>query len=240
MTVKPQANPGSFRQTAIGLLALAALWNAVYWLWPVHREAPVVMASTVDRDAVPEADIERDPPTLTLGNLQPDERPVESTLASPIIDPIVHDPQGELGVLPPQFELYTTTSRDRNLGDIASRFYGDKKLWTVIAQANPFKDPARLKAGQVWRVPIDPENIQGIIVDPLGNPTEAPPAQAPDADYTEYVVRTNDTFGQISRFHYQTTQHAEFLYEFNKQRLGLRSIRSIRPGQVLHIPKEPK
>ena len=236
MTAKPQANPGSFRQTAIGLLALAALWNAVYWLWPVHREAPVVMASTIDDQVVPEDDPEPDPPTLTMGNPEPIESPVES----PIVDPIVHDPEGELGVLPPQFELYTTTARDRNLGDIASRFYGDTKLWPIIAQANPFKDPARLKGGQVWRVPTDPDNIQGIIVDPLGNPAELPPPEAPSTEYTEYVVKDNDTLGAISKFHYETTRHAEFIYTFNKDRLGLRSIRSIRPGQVLHIPKEPK
>jgi len=232
MTTTPQGNPASLRQTAIGLLALAALWNAVYWLWPVHREAPVVMASTVNEDVEPEADIGPAPPTLTMGNQEPIE--------SPIVDPIMHDPRGELGVLPPQFELYTTTAGDRNLGDIASRFYGDKKLSAVIAQANPFKDPARLEAGQVWRVPIDPENIQGIIVDPLGNPAELPPPDAPETDYTEYVVKDNDTLGAISKFHYDTTRHAEFIYAYNKDRLGLRSIRSIRPGQVLHIPKQPK
>jgi nucleoid-associated protein YgaU len=235
MTAKPKANPGSFRQTAIGLLALAALWNAVYWLWPVHREAPVVMASTtIDEQTLPALD-DAEPLTLTMGGPAP-AQPVEAT----IVDPIVHDPEGELGVLPPQFELYTTTDRDRNLGDIASRHYGDKTLWTAIAQANPYRDPARLAPGQVWRVPIDPENIQGIIVDPLGNPAEAPQPQPPGTEYTEYVVRTNDTFGQISKFHYQTAQHAEFLYAFNKERLGLRSIRSLRPGQVLHVPKQPK
>lgn len=231
MTTTPQANPGSFRQTAIGLLALAALWNAVYWLWPVHREAPVVMASTIDNEVVPQED-DPEPLTLTMGNPEPVE-PL-------IVDPIVHDPEGELGVLPPQFKFHTTTASDRNLGDIASHYYGDKRLFTVIAQANPFKDPSRLKAGQVWRVPIDPDNIQGIIVDPLGNPAEVPPPQAPSTGYTEYVVKDNDNFGAISKFHYETTRYAEFIFAFNKDRLGLRSIRSIRPGQVLHIPNEPK
>ncbi|UYV11484.1 MAG: LysM peptidoglycan-binding domain-containing protein [Phycisphaera sp.] len=234
MTTTPQANPGSFRQTAIGLLALAALWNAVYWLWPVHREAPVVMASTVDEEAQPEHDADPEPPTLTMGD--PDPEPARPL----IIDPVVHDPDGALGVLPPQFHMHTTTRNDRNLGDIASHYYGDKKLSAIIAQANPFKDPSRLKEGQVWRVPINPDNIQGIIVDPLGNPAEVPPPQALSTEYTEYVVKDNDNFGAISKFHYDTTQHAEFIYAFNKERLGLRSIRSIRPGQVLHIPKEPK
>ncbi len=232
MNTTPQANPGSFRQTAIGLLALAVLWNAVYWLWPVHRQAPVVMASTIDEGVAPEQGADPEPFTLTMGSSEPQE-PL-------IIDPIVYDPEPEMGVLPPTFQLHTTTANDRNLGDIASRYYGDKALATVIAQANPFKDPSRLKAGQVWRVPVDPQNIQGWVVDAGGHPVEAPPPAPPPAEYTEYLVRDKDTLGAISKLHYKSTQHADAIFAFNKERLGLRSPRAIRPGQVLRIPKDPK
>jgi nucleoid-associated protein YgaU len=232
MTTTPQPNAGAFRQTAIGLLALAVLWNAVYWLWPIHRQAPVVMAST---EAT--APAQREPAS-------PEPEPVEVVqVPDPepqIVDPVVVDPLSELGVLAPQFHLHTVTARDRNLGDIASHYYGDKALFSVIAQANPYKDPRRLAEGQVWRVPIDPTNIQGIVVDADGNPAQGPPPTPPSVAYTEYVVRDGDTLGAISRMHYDTTRHAEFLYAFNKERLGLRSIRAIRQGQVLHIPPEPK
>lgn len=236
------SNQGTFRQTAIGLLALAGLWNAVYWLWPVHREAPVVMASTAEEPQEPDAAAEDADEPLAIVDAAPIEPQLPEVIADPapgIVDPIVHD-GGGLGVLPPLFEYYTTKSSDRNLGDIASRFYGDKSKAPIIAQANPYKDPRRLTAGQVWRIPLDPDNIQGIVVDADGNPADPPPTEPPPADYTEYVVQGGDTLGGISRMHYQTTRHAQFIYAFNRERLGLTSIRGIRPGQVLHIPKEPK
>lgn len=232
-------NQGSFKQTAIGLLALAGLWNAVYWLWPVHREAPVVMASTAEQ---PESkDEEAIEPVVSADavTVEPVVPELPADPAPSIIDPIVHD-SGELGVLPPRFHLHTTTASDRNLGDIASRYYGDKSKAPIIAQANPFKDPRRLAPDQIWRVPVDPDNIQGVLVDGEGNPTEAPPAEPPPTGYTEYLVQDGDTMGGISRMHYDTTRYAEFIYAFNRERLGLRSIRGIRAGQVLHIPKEPK
>lgn len=236
MTTTPQANAGAFRQTALGLLALAALWNAVYWLWPVHRPAPVIMASaqatSPEHDAGgadPAAGPEAEAPAAAMEEPEPS-----------IVDPIVFDPQSELGVIAPQFHLHTVSARDRNLGDIASHYYGDKALSSVIAQANPYKDPRRLSEGQVWRVPIDPTNIQGIAVDGDGNPAQGPPPTPPTVEYTEYVVRPGDTLGAISRMHYDTTRHAEFIFAFNKERLGLASMRSIREGHVLRIPPEPK
>ncbi|MEQ8316900.1 MAG: LysM peptidoglycan-binding domain-containing protein [Phycisphaerales bacterium] len=234
-------NQGTFKQTAIGLLALAGLWNAVYWLWPVHREAPVVMASTAETADAGEDEAEA---TESVGladaaSLEPVVPEVPADPEPIIVDPIVHD-LGELGVLPPRFHLYTTTASDRNLGDIASRYYGDKSKAPIIAQANPFKDPSRLAPDQVWRVPVDPDNIQGVLVDGEGNPAEAPPAEPPPAGYTEYLVQKGDTMGGISRMHYETTRYAEFIYAFNRERLGLKSIRGIRAGQVLHIPERPE
>ncbi|MFI4916301.1 MAG: LysM peptidoglycan-binding domain-containing protein [Phycisphaerales bacterium JB060] len=249
MTDSQKGNQGSLRQMAIGLLALAGLWNAVYWLWPVHREAPVVMASTpeaatepaVGEDAVADddqGDAPSQPATLVMGP-KPLPEPILDGAAPQIVDPIIHD-SGGLGVLPPQFELYTVRARDRNLGDIASHFYGDKSLAATIAQANPFKDPRRLAPGQVWRVPLDPDNIQGVVVHADGSPAEVESPRPPAQRYTEYVVQNRDTFGGISKMHYKTTRHAEFIYEFNRERLGLDSIRGLRAGQVLRIPERPE
>lgn len=246
MSDAPKANQGSLRQTALGLLALAGLWNAVYWLWPVHREAPVVMASTSEPPAQDAGEATDDVPAIAAlppadavdyAEASDPEPPADEPPA--IVDPIVHD-SGVLGVLPPRFHLHTTTASDRNLGDIASRYYGDKSLAPIIAQANPYKDPRRLTPGQVWRVPVDPDNVQGLLVDADGNPTTAPPDDPPEAEYTEYVVRNGDTLGGISQRYYDTTRHAEFIYAYNRERLGLKSIRGIRAGQVLHIPAKPK
>lgn len=238
MTSNGQPSQGSLRRTAVGLVALAALWNAVYWLWQPNDEPPVVLAvvdeeaSAITEPVVPEPE---PPVVLTMGNPEPaqaDEPPR-------IVDPILYDPENELTLVAPQFKAYEVTESDRTLGDIAERFYGDKELATVIAQANPFKDPRRLTAGQVWRVPLDPENLQGVVVDADGNPAD-PASDDPAADtYTTYTVKDNDTLGGISKQHYDTTRHAQAIYEFNRERLGLRSIHSIRAGQVLHIPKDP-
>ena len=240
MAPKEQPTPTSLRRTAVGLVALAALWNAVYWLWPVHREAPVVLAGVEDVQAeelepqeapAPEQPV---PLVLTMGEA-PD--PVEA--APEIVDPMLLEPGDELGVVPPRFDPYTVAESDQTLADIAQKVYGDRSLESVIARANPFKDPRRLHAGQVWRIPVDPENIQGVLVDASGEPVE-PTGPVPTSDaYTTYVVQANDTLGAISKRHYDTTRHAKFLYEYNRERLGLRSIRSIRPGQVLHVPKQP-
>lgn len=237
MTVAPQPNSGSFRRMAVGLLALAALWNAVYWFWPVHREAPVVMAGVreeplVDplRQDAPEAPVE-----LSMGPPETGPKPEPQ-----IVDPILHDPEHQTFLVPPEFEMYTVTEADRTMGDVAERFYGDASLSTVIAQANSYLDPRRLTAGHVLRIPKDPANIQGKTVDGRGNPVDVPTPVPPPVEFTEYVVQQGDTLGAISRLHYKTTRHADAIYAFNRQRLGLDSPRAIRPGQVLRIPKEPQ
>jgi nucleoid-associated protein YgaU len=244
MTSSGPPTPSSLKRTAVGLVALAALWNAVYWFWPVHREAPVVLASVPEAkpDAVqpPSTDeaeaieaIDEGPIVLTMGG----EEQAEQT--PQIVDPMLLEDADGLGVRPPAFETYVATADDASLADIARRVYGDPSLAEAIKRANPMRDPRRLHAGQTWRIPLDPQNIQGVVVDASGNPVDPQAVQA-NLPYDTYTVRPGDTFGAISRRFYETTRHAEFIYEQNRERLGLRSIRSIRPGQVLHIPKEPK
>jgi len=238
-----KGSKGSLRRTAVGLVALAALWNALYWLWPPHREPPVVLAGVSE-----ESDTE--PPGVDPEATRPEPAPpVVLTMGSggqtedvppQIVDPILHDPAEQRSIVAPQFRAYEVAQTDRTLGDIAERFYGDEALAHVIAQANPFKDPRRLTAGQVWRVPLDPDNIQGLVVDGQGNPVDTSSTSRASDEHTTYVVQANDTFGAISKRFYDTTRHAESLYDYNRQRLGLRSIRSLRPGQVLHIPNKPK
>ena len=234
---------GSLRRTAIGLVALAGLWNAVYWLWPADREPPVVVASVQEASPPDHGDASPDEPQgeppepviMTMGSSESVED------AEPqIIDPILHDPAEQQALVAPAFRDYEVASDDRTLGDIAERFYGDATLGSVIARANPLRDPRRLAEGQVWRVPLDPENIQGLVIDGDGRVVDASLASSKSDAHDTYVVRANDTFGAISKQFYGTTRHARFLYDHNRERLGLRSIRSLRPGQVLHIPSEPK
>ncbi|GIW74416.1 MAG: hypothetical protein KatS3mg103_0938 [Phycisphaerales bacterium] len=250
MTAPAQASQGSIRRTAVGLVALAALWNAVYWLWPVHRQAPVVIATAGQPQggrADPSA--QADPP----GRYGPDQvvepakdseraRADGAPPAEPprIIDPMLHDPaEAARFVVPPAFRPYTITEQDTSLQALAERVLGDASLADAIARSNPLKDPRRLSVGEVWMIPVDPANIQGQTVDAQGNPVLAPLPKPPPVPYTEYVVQKGDTLGQISKLHYKTTRHAQAIFEFNRHRLKLASPRAIRPGQVLHIPKDP-
>ncbi|MEO1007382.1 MAG: LysM peptidoglycan-binding domain-containing protein [Planctomycetota bacterium] len=218
------------RRAAVGLLALAALWNVAYWAWPAHRESPVVLASAPpEADPEPAVASEIPPATLTA------EPPISADL------PAVDTPPDEPRLVPPEFDEHVVTERDRTLGDLARRYYGNSALWEPIARANPLKDPNRVQAGQVWRVPRDPGNIQGRVLDAAGDPLPPAPAARPEpVAYVEYRVRPKDSLSKISQDQYGTTRHARFLYEFNRRRLGLRSIDAIREGQVLHIPPKPE
>jgi len=238
-------------RTAVGLLALIVLWVVVYWLWPVDRGSPITLAGG---DAAPpaprgaegvasgERGAEPAPRTLVLGGSAAD-RPADAAPADGVVASEADAPEGSTGeagpIIPPGYVAYTVTAADTSLRDIAARELGDASLWRAIAQANAMRDPERLRPGQVWRIPTDPRNIQGMVADDDGQLREPPAPEPPEPAFTEYRVRKGDTLGAISQRHYGTVRHAELIFEFNRERLGLRSIDSIRVGQVLHIPSDP-
>ena len=47
-----------------------------------------------------------------------------------------------------------TLKKGETLTIVALNYYGSKKLWPYIAKYNNIKDPARLKAGTVVKVPV--------------------------------------------------------------------------------------
>lgn len=213
-----------------GVTALAGLWIAVYWWWDPSPE-PAIRFDTAAQTG-PDAPAPEEPP----------DPPAFHTGASPgqaAGSPQPGQQPEPAGVLPPDFYDYVVQDDDTSLRDIARKLLGDPEAWVLIAQSNQVKDPARLKPGQVWRVPLDEHNLQGVVVDADGRTIRpAAPAEAPATEeFVEYVVQPGDSLSVISQRLYGTQRHADALFQLNRQRLGLRSPDAIREGQVLRAPK---
>lgn len=217
-----------------GVAALVGLWIAVYWWWEPSPE-PAIRFDTAAQPVPDGAPPPADPP------VQP--RPAQADQIAARQDPPRQGPE-PAGVLPPDFYEYVVEDEDTSLEAIAKKLLGDRSAWVLIAQSNSFMDPARLKAGQVWRVPLDAANLQGVIVDADGriittSAGEPATGKPPEEDFVEYVVQSGDSLSVISQRLYGTQRHAELLFELNRRRLGLRSPDSIRVGQALRAPKSP-
>lgn len=245
--------PGQARVGA-GVAALAGLWIAVYWWWDPSQE-PAIRFDTAAQPLPPAPGF----PTPAEGTpgveegeqaargAQQTQRPSGQRSDQPpgtLSERSSGQPAGlapePAGVLQPDFYDYVVQEDDANLQEIAEKLLGDRGDWIIIAQSNPMQDPARLRPGQVWRVPLDEENLQGVIVDADGRTIRSAgaPARASE-EFIEYVVQSGDSLSQISQRLYGTQRHARLLFELNRDRLKLRSEDSIRVGQTLRAPKSP-
>ena len=216
-----------------GFAALAVLWISVYWWWE-PRERPV--SGLVE----PVSNTTTEPPAPAIAE-PPSPAPPRP---HPIVTP---DPPPTRGVVvQPRYKQYTIRADD-TFESIARREWGSSSLYTAIAAANPFVDPTRLTVGKVINIPLDPGNIQGKIVVPRAPaaPTGDPaPAAVPDPPVAEpavieYTIRGGDSLSKISKVYYGSTRYADFLFEHNRERLGLTDKDAIRAGQTLLIPPKP-
>ncbi len=191
----------------VGLCVLVLLWIGVYWLW--QPGTPGVTHAAEPRRAQTRPTEHQDPT-----NSAP------SAGAEP----------RENGVVAPGFREYRVRDGD-SFERIAERELGDASLWTVVARANPLKDPRRLRSGQTLRLPLDVENVQGA---PRQRTTPEPPASTPESEMATYVVRGGDTLSGISAAHYGSSAHARLIYEANTDTLS--SMHALRVGQTLRLP----
>lgn len=225
----------------VAFAALVVLWIVVYWVWeprsagvsfardpgPAAQEPELpfagegIQTSGAPRAAAP-ARPSSDVGTDAGSESKPDPTGTGETRAS-------QEPQRvPAGVIAPEFRDYVVREKD-TFAVIARRIYGDASRAGAIARANPFKDPTRLRPGQIIRVPVDPENVQGI---PLAEGVGA------EADAREYVVQKGDTLGSIARAHYGSIRYADSIFEANRD--VLKSRNSIRVGQKLVLPPHPE
>ena len=232
----------------VGATALAALWVGTYWLWPVRSGEPAILFASEPIETRAHAPVTTPPPQLAAVT-PPTARPEPKTTphAPPATEPAPERPRREEtpssapGVIPPAFTTRTVQA-GQTMQTIAKAVYGDSAKWTVIARANPRVDPVKLKAGTMLRVPVDPNNVQGL---PAARPTELAqalggeptPTRAEPAGRREHVVAKGETLSGISKQYYGTTTRWRAILEANAEQL--RQPEDIRAGMTLVIPEKP-
>jgi len=217
---------------------LVGVWVVTYWLHqpsapPVtfgERPASLPLAELADAGPSP-AQPEPQPEP------EPEPQPVQPVTA---VDPAASGPRVE----PPAFRWYTVQPGDTSLQVIAKRELGDSKHWVALAQANPYLDPANLKVGKTrLRIPLDPTNIQGRVVEPPEATTEtaaakpAPPPKPAEPEHVIYTVAPGDTLSGIAKRFYGDPGLYRLIYEANRD--VLRTPDAVSVGDKLKIPPKP-
>lgn len=207
-----------------GVCLLVLLWIGTYWVYDPTPGDDTPRISFAEQAAPPEIapSPEVEPRTA--------RRP---PVVQPVFEPPPEPKPVETGVrvVPPEFRDYIIRPGD-TLQIIARDQLGSEQFWSAIAQANPLKDPRRLRVGETLRLPIDPTNIQGRVVNADGTPHTPPPAD-PAKDIVEYVVQPGDSLSKIAQAYYGSIRHADFIYESNRDVLPDRDSLSV--GQTLKL-----
>lgn len=117
---------------------------------------------------------------------------------------------------------------------IAQRELKDANRWREIADLNGITDPSKLAAGTLLKLPSGTSSGQlaGGSESASNNSSNRSNSSEEAALPETYVVRPNETPGEISKRFYNTTKHWRKLLEFN----GMRDPKQLRAGQKLKIP----
>lgn len=224
---------GSVRYS-IALLVLLCIGVATYWATE-GPQAPA--ASAIDGAPVVESDIS------TEGVSAPPMEVFEPPVAAPdplpeqAEEPPVARPEPGQVLVPPAFRDYTVV-RDDNAERISRKVYGERIYWRAIMQANPNVDFDRgLRVGQVIRVPVDPSNVQGLVVEASEVETDDA-ASSPDVGETEWVVQRGDTLSGIAKAVYGRASLWRLIRDANSDQVN-RDGTNIRAGMTLRIPPPP-
>jgi len=221
-----------------GLAVLVAVWIGAYWLYDPRKpgddsitrlatEGGPLPAARHARQPNPDgAADDRHVPTQLADQLNPPAvvpaKPEPFTVPSP--------PMGQAPIRPPvdkpEFEMYTVLAGD-TFEKIAKRKLGSASLAVAIKQANPMKDPRRLRAGDQIRIPRDPSNVQG-----------KPAASAPSESSETYTVVAGDTLSGIAARLLGSAKHWQLILDANTGTLD--SAERLRPGMKLRIPAKPE
>lgn len=233
----------------LGAMALAGLWVVTFWLWPTRAAEPAILFADEPGARKPEratvAMVAQEAPPKMAALSQTPARQAEPPAVKPEPKPQAAPPAAlqepaprAAGVIPPTFTTRTVQA-GQTMQSIAKAVYGDGGKWTVISRANPKVDPVKLKAGMELRIPVDPENVQGVPASAAREQAAAPPATERAAPVRrEHVVAQGDTLSGISKQVYGTTAHWRAILNANKDQLS--EPEDIRAGMTLVIPAKPE
>ncbi|MGV6814065.1 MAG: LysM peptidoglycan-binding domain-containing protein [Phycisphaerales bacterium] len=236
-----------------GLCMLVLVWIGVYWMWrPSVDQDPVI--SFDDQGIAGVLGTESSESGLSVTDMGMNEasgdasddsnghralltkdRSAEATEASGATAP------GDGSrLIPPEFFDHVVAEHEL-MQTIAKRYFGSVDDWWIIAKANPRVDPRKLKPGMVLRIPKDRNNIQGLVIGKESEPgvldTPVLDSAGSESKVIEYVVQSGDSLSKISQRIYGSAQHAEFIFESNRN--VLRSMDDISIGQLLRLPPLP-
>lgn len=210
------------RRLGIVALALVLLWILTYWLTDRPAQDPFAIAAPPIEESVA-------PPPVIVRDPEPPVKP------PPKVEPSKPEPAPQAskpGVIPPSFRMYTIERGDTP-SRISEKVYGTSKHWRSVQQANPFVDFSKIKVGREIRIPVDPENIQGLPTDPTPEPETDQP------EYTEYIVESGDTLSGIARSLYGKSGLWTIIRDANRDQIN-RDGTNLRSGMVLKIPPAPQ
>ena len=216
----------------VGICLLVLLWIGTYW---IYDPGPSPQAATISFDQPDQPDRVPPAPYRNAGPVAPAPDPTPAAPGPVTLDPgpaRAEPVQPGTRVVPPEFREHVVAEGE-TFETIARVYFGSASFGPVIARANPLKDPRRLRAGEVVRVPVDPGNVQGVVVREDGAP-DPPPRPDP---VVEYVVKPGDSLSRIAQSYYGSERHADFIFRANADTLA--SPDRLRVGQTLRLPPLP-
>ena len=240
------------------VLVLVVIWIVTYWVWdPGGGEPGVTLDSgfstprtahaesltglvDIDLPSDEKASGETDPalqvePAFAMTN------GVGAAQEAVPRDPLLEDalPEGGTRVVAPKWREYTLR-KNEDIMSLAVRIYGKQRHWQAISKFNEIdpNDPKEWREGVVIKLPLDPENIQGIVVDAQTGKKVGEPA-TPEPEVTEYRVARGDTLTGIAKRLYGKASMWRVIRDANRDKVNSEGT-NIRPGMVLRIPPAPR
>lgn len=151
-------------------------------------------------------------------------------------------------VIAPRFREIKVQKGDTSWERIAARELGDRKLWEAVSRANPYVTSDRLIPGKtVLRIPLDPSNIQGKLVEVqvprVTGANSGTSAAAPGGAGTQggafktYTITADDTLWSIAHTFYDKGSSWRVIYEANKD--VIRDPDRPPVGKTIRIPPAP-